>query len=461
MRLLKQKPLFFTLFLLMVTSLVSARVVLPSIFSDDMVLQRNSQVTLWGWGNVSEDITIISSWDGKEYKVKGTTDAKWSINVTTPEAGGPYIISFKGWGDAIVLKNILIGEVWLASGQSNMEWSANSGIVHKEEEALANYPNIRLFDVDRRTAVYPQDDLSGTWKVCNPESMKHFSAVAYFFAKKLHGELNIPIGIINSSWGASAAEVWTPKSIFDENAVLKESAKKIGKTQWVSNKPSELYNAMIAPITSFKIAGGLWYQGEENTKNHETYLELLSSMITSWREEWGYDFPFYFVQIAPFNYGEPEQGVKVRDAQRRTLRLKNTGMVVVSDICTVDDIHPKNKLDVGNRLANVALKDHYKTLKNEAHSPLFKELIIDGKKATVVFNHAEGLYAKGKKLTHFEIAGVDGKFLPAKAVIKNNRVVVSSRKVKEPKQVRFAWSNTALPNLFNGVNLPASSFISE
>ncbi|NJB70339.1 sialate O-acetylesterase [Saonia flava] len=458
---MKFKYAFFLLACILSINVVSARVVLPRIFSNDMVLQRNSDVLLWGWGNVSEEITIVTSWDGKEYKAKGTTDAKWKVEVTTPEAGGPYTISFKGWGNEIVLNNVLIGEVWLASGQSNMEWSANSGIVHMDEVDKADYPNIRLFTVDRRTAAYPQDDLSGSWKICTPESMKHFSAVAYFFAKRLYGELDIPIGVINSSWGASSAEVWTPKSVFDINETLKESAKKIEANQWVSNKTSELFNAMISPITSYKIAGALWYQGESNTANHEIYTELFTSMITSWREQWGYSFPFYFVQIAPFNYGEPEQGVKVRDAQRRTLALKNTGMVVVSDICTVDDIHPRNKLDVGNRLANIALKDHYETLEVEVHSPLFKELIIEGKKATVIFDHSKGLYAKGKKVTHFEIAGDKDQFYPAKAIIKNDRVIVSSKEVKEPKKVRFAWNNRALPNLFNEANLPASSFISD
>ncbi|PCJ92273.1 MAG: sialate O-acetylesterase [Flavobacteriaceae bacterium] len=461
MKFSKVTTLFFTLFMLMATSLVSAKVVLPSIFSDNMVLQRNSEVALWGWGDVSEEITIVTSWDGKAYKVTATTDAKWNVVIATPEAGGPYTISFKGRGATQILENILIGEVWLCSGQSNMEWSANSGIVHEDEVDKADFPNIRLFTADRRTAEYPQDNLSGYWSVCTPETMKSFSAIGYFFAKKLHDEFDVPIGVINASWGASSAEVWTPKYVFDKNEDLKEASKKIGKNRWVSNKSSELYNAMISPISSFKIAGALWYQGESNTANAETYTKLFSSMITAWRAEWAYDFPFYFVQIAPYTYESPEQGVKVRDAQRRTLKLANTAMVVVSDLCTVDDIHPRNKLDVGYRLANVALKEHYKTLEVEVHSPLYKKLIIDGKKAIIVFDHAKGLYAKGKHVTHFEIAGVDDEFFPAKAVIKGDRVLVSSKKVKQPTRVRFAWNNTALPNLFNEAHLPASSFISE
>lgn len=461
MKFTKKSISVLLLFLIANVFLVEAKIVLPSIFSDHMVLQRNEEVKLWGWANVEEEITITTSWDAMEYKVKGTTDAKWSLQIETPEAGGPYTISFKGTENEIILKNILIGEVWVCSGQSNMEWSANNGIKHMEEVYLADYPNIRLFDVDRRTAVYPQDDLPGNWEVCTPEAMKSFSAVGYFFAKKLHAELNIPIGIINSSWGASSSEVWTPKSVFNDNDVLAASAKKIKANPWVSNKPSELYNAMLHPIISYKIAGSLWYQGESNTDNPDTYTEQFTSMISAWRDKWGYKFPFYFVQIAPYNYGELKQGVLVRNAQRKALELNNTGMVVISDIGNVENIHPKNKLEVGIRLANIALKDHYKSITKEVYGPLYKELQINGKKATVLFKHAEGLYIKGKKLTHFEIAGADGIFLPAKAVIKEDKVIVSSRKVKEPKIVRYAWHNKAVPNLFNGVNLPTTSFISE
>jgi sialate O-acetylesterase len=291
--------------------------------------------------------------------------------------------------------------------------------------------------------------------------MQNFSAVAYFFARRIHGEMNIPIGMIDSSWGATCAEVWTPESIFEANEDLKEAAAKVGPNQWVTTTPSSLYNAMIAPITRFKIAGVLWYQGESNTANPDTYEKLFGTMIGSWREQWGYVFPFYYVQIAPFNYGTPEVGVKVRNEQRKTLKVPKTGMVVVSDICTVDDIHPRNKQDVGLRLANLALKEHYTEFQGEVYGPLFKEIKIEGKKLYVIFDHAEGLTTKEKKLSQFEIAGEDGQFYPAHAKIKDNGVLVSTKQVTAPVQVRFAWNNTALATLFNGAGLPASSFISE
>ncbi|MEA1787448.1 sialate O-acetylesterase [Arenibacter sp. GZD96] len=437
-----------------------AKIALPSIFSEHMVLQRNTEVTIWGWGHPGEEITLYTSWNGKEYAFKTSVGAKWEIAVETPEAGGPFFLLVRGNSNEIKLQNILIGEVWLCSGQSNMEWSANSGIDNAADEITqANYPNIRFFSVDKRASDGTQDDFSGTWEVCTPDTMQDFSAIAYFFARKIQSDLGIPIGLIDASWGASSAEVWTPARVFEEHDALKEAAQRIEENPWVTNKPSTLFNAMIHPITSFKIAGTLWYQGESNTANADTYQKLFSEMIAAWRSAWGYDFPFYFVQIAPYSYNKPEQGVLVRDAQRRSLEVPNTGMVVVSDICTVDDIHPRNKKDVGLRLANMALVQQYRTNENKVISgPLFKDMEIYKDKIIVRFHYAQGLYAKGPILTHFEIAGEDGVFFPAKAVLKEDQVWVSSNEVKHPKHVRFAWHNTAIPNLFNSAGLPASSF---
>ena len=436
-----------------------ADISLPNIFSSNMVLQRESEVFLYGWASPSEEFFVHTSWDGNSIAVKTGNNAKWKIKIETPKAGGPYEIEIKGKNNTILLRNILMGEVWLGSGQSNMEWSANSGIDNKEEEIKnADYPNIRLFTVEKRTADAPQDNLVGTWEVCSSETMVNFSAVSYFFARKLKGEMNIPIGLIDSSWGASCAEVWTPEYVFDENPELLESYKLIQPNQWVTIERSTLYNAMIAPITDFKIAGVLWYQGESNTANAESYANLFKSMIKSWRKARDNPFPFYVVQIAPFKYGGAYQGAIVRNQQRLTLELENTGMVVTSDICTIDDIHPQNKQDVGLRLANIALKEHYGVIGKEVHSPLFQEAIIKGNKIEVAFSNAEGLYSKGKEITDFEVAGTDEVFYPAKAKIVGSKIVVGSKKVKEPKNVRFAWHSTAIPNLYNGANLPASTF---
>lgn len=459
---MKKKIGFLVLIFCFFSYDLSATIVLSNIFKDHMVLQRNGEVTIWGWGDLNEEVSIITSWDDKKYITKTPLTTRWQLQIKTPEAGGPYTIKFKGSSNEIILKDILIGEVWLCSGQSNMEWSANNGIDNADEEIdNANYPNIRFFTVLKRTSQAEQDNVYGKWETCIPETMRNFSATGYFFARRLQEELDIPIGVIDTGWGATSAEVWTPKSVFDRNAYLTEQATKINGNIWAPIQPSILYNGMINPIKGFKIAGTLWYQGESNVVNAESYEELFSSMIASWRESWGYDFPFYYVQIAPYKYGTAEKGVEVRDAQRRTLKVINTGMVVVSDICTIDDIHPTNKQDVGLRLANLALKQHYKTLNTAVNGPLFKEVKILGKKVEVIFENSTGLYFKDKKLENFELAGNDGEFYSAKARIKNDKVIVSSSKVKEPIRVRYAWSNTVLANLFNKAGLPVSSFVSD
>lgn len=460
---MKLRSVFILVLVILLAQSVSAKVVLPHIFSSEMVLQRNSEITFWGWAFPGEEITLVTGWDGSSYQVKTDNAAYWELKVSTPEAGGPYAIEIKGSSNTILLENVLLGEVWLCSGQSNMEWSANYGIDQKETEiANANYPNIRFFSIDKRTSNSAQDDLSGHWEICSPETMPDFSAVAYFFARRLQGELNVPIGLIDSSWGATCAEVWTPEDVFEDNADLKEAAKKVGANPWVTTQPSSLYNALIAPLKNFPIAGTIWYQGESNTANADTYQKLFGKMISAWRNQWGTDFPFYYVQIAPFNYDSPEVGVQVRDAQRRILEsIDNTGMVVVSDICTIDDIHPQNKQDVGLRMANLALNHHYKTIDGQVNGPLFKEMKIDGKQVHVFFDHAKGLTSTTKNVGHFEMAGADGKFFPATAKIKNDMVILTSKSVSIPANVRFAWSNTDMATLFNEVGLPASSFTTE
>ncbi|MEO1013015.1 MAG: sialate O-acetylesterase [Bacteroidota bacterium] len=443
-----------------------AKVVLPSIFTDGMVLQRNTEVALWGWGNLREEVTIITGWDQKEYVVKTGVDAKWKVFLSTPDAGGPYEIAIKGESE-LFLKDILIGEVWLCSGQSNMEWSATTGagITNAQAEIdAADYPRIRLFSIPRRSSHFPQEDISGTgtWEACSPDTMKSFSAVGYFFARRLQGELNVPIGLIDNAWGGTPAELWTPKSVFEEHSDLSDAALAVQKNEWRPGLPGVLYNAIVHPIIPYTLAGTIWYQGESNTANPDTYAKLFSKMVASWRETWGYDFPFYYVQIAPYKYGSPEIGVLIREQQRRALSMiPKSGMVVTSDIATIDDIHPPNKQDVGLRLANIALKEHYGQMEAEVHGPLFKEMTITGKKITVRFDHSEGLFSKGKEITHFEIAGEDGQFHPAKARIQDTTLILSSKEVKTPKQVRFAWRNDAEPNLFNAAGLPASAFSSE
>ena len=438
-----------------------ANVTLPEIFSDNMVLQQKSDVILWGWAKTGESILIKADWMDQEVKVLTSVQGTWKVTIKTPAAGGPFNIHIKGRNE-VILKNVLIGEVWLVSGQSNMEMSAEWGINNGEEEIKnASYPEIRLFTVSTSTSLYPQEHLAGKWAACTPEEMKPFSAIGYFFARKLYKELGVPVGILNSSWGGTPAESWMPEEATQKNDFLREAAAKQKVVPWGPVEPARIYNAMINPLIPFHIAGVLWYQGEANTINAYAYKDMLSALISSWRNKWGYDFPFYFAQIAPYKYGNPFEGVLVRDAERRTLIVPNTGMAVLSDLCDTTDIHPKNKQDAALRLANLALSRYYKKSVGDDSGPLYKGMTIDKNKAVISFDHSEGLHAVGDKLTYFEIAGEDKIFYPAEAKIKDGQVIVQSKKVKTPVTVRFAWKNTAVPNLFNGANLPASCFITE
>lgn len=441
---------------------LKAEVRLPAIFGDHMVLQQHTSAKIWGWGNPMEEITLSSSWDGASYTAEADSYGNWSINLQTPAAGGPYEISIKG-NNTLKIGDILIGEVWLGSGQSNMEWSASHGFDNAEQEvAKASHGEIRFFQVGKRSADSPQLDLEGRWEVCTPESMRQFSAIGYFFARELQETLDIPVGIINSSWGGTPAETWINPMVIRNDPVLEAAAKKIKPMPWCPEGPGQTYNSMIAPIIPYPIAGVIWYQGETNTANPESYSAMFTALIENWRGEWKRDFPFYYVQIAPYKYEVPEVGVLVREAQLQTLKVPRTGMVVISDIGNIEDIHPRNKLDVGKRLANLALAKTY-GIEGIAYSgPVYKGLEVEGSSLRVLFDHAgNGLVARSGPLTHFEIAGTDGVFIAARARIDKNSILVSSPRVKSPRAVRFAWSNTAEPNLFNSEGLPASSFRSH
>jgi len=450
---------FFLLSILGITFPVTANVSLPAIFSDHMVLQQNTEVTIWGWGNPSEPITVTGSWDNKEIKTKATNLAQWQVKLQTPATGGPYTLTIQGY-NKLIIEDILMGEVWLCSGQSNMEWTTRAGIEESAAEIpKANFPAIRFFTVPKKSANGPQLNLEGKWIVCTPETMADFSAVGYFFGREVHQQLNRPVGLINSSWGGTSAEIWVNAKAITENKALAEAAAKVKEEPYGPNKPGKAFNAMIAPLIPFKIAGALWYQGESNTSNPQNYEQLLPALIQNWRSEWGYAFPFYFVQIAPYSYGENQNGVLLRDAQRKTLRVPNTGMVVISDVGNIKDIHPRNKIPVGQRLANLALNKTYGKTDLVPSGPLYRSMEVQGNKIKLFFDYADlGLLVKGKELTHFEIAGSDQKFVKATARIIGKTVVVQAKEVKKPVAVRFAWDNIAEPNLFNKAELPASSF---
>ena len=437
-----------------------ANVTLPSVFSDNMVLQRNSDVVFWGWANPNEEITIMTGWNNATYTTKANNQAHWQVAVNTTGASGPFTVSV----NQITLNNVLLGEVWFCSGQSNMEMTPAWGIGDGEKEmALANIPSIRFFTVPKLTSSEPQDNVAGRWEVCTPETRRNSSALAYFFARRLREKLgDVPVGIIVSAWGGTPAEPWIPADAVDSDPVVLAAANKLKSIDWGPVEKARTYNAMVHPLTRFKIAGVLWYQGESNVGS-PVYDKTLGVLISSWRRAWSAELPFYYVQIAPYNYGEDHDGgAVVRDSQRKLLRqVSNTGMVVISDVSPTDDIHPKDKKSVGIRLANLALNDHYKILGTEVNGPLYHSIRIDRNKVIVRFDHSAGLYLKNKQTKQFEVAGSDGIFHPAKASIRNNEVVLASANVKNPLKVRFAWTNTAQSEMFNAAGLPASTFASE
>lgn len=433
---------------------------LPSAIASNMVLQQQSRVALWGWSDPGEKIYISTSWNSQVDSTEASGGARWKAYINTPAAGGPFTITLKG-RNTIVLENILIGEVWICSGQSNMEWSSNHNLKQIIDELPnSSNSNIRLFHVPKTTSGQPQDNLPGEWKVCSPESLKSFSAIGYFFGKKLQHDLNTPIGLINASWGGTPAEVWTPAGIINNDTELKQAASLLNTSKWWPKEPGLAYNAMISPLTDFPIAGAIWYQGESNTGTAASYQKLFTAMIDSWRTAWQKDFPFYYVQIAPYAYGNNYIGALLQEQQTRSLSFPKTGMVVITDLVdNIKDIHPQNKLDVATRLANWALAETYKKDIGAYKSPMFKNMEINKEKAVLYFDHApNGFVTKSGKATEFYIAGDDGNFLPADVKIEKDRIIVSNKIIKSPVAVRFGFSNTAMPNLFSKEGLPVTPF---
>lgn len=630
-------------------SLFASDLKLPSILGDHMVLQQNSTANIWGWAAPGEKVEVNTSWDGEKYKAKADADGKWLVETRTAKAGGPYEISIKA-DVTQVLKNIMLGEVWVCSGQSNMEWQLRRAESAPSEVPAANHPDIRLFQVEKRIAALPKEDVNGEWSVCSPLNAVGFSAVGYFFGKYLNETLDVPVGLINASWGGTPSEAWTSKEmlrtfgVFDEQLdnlyslsdadlakaeasldsitevkrrmmdpssednigiregwmnpdyddrdwiladgpaewstmdemgmiegvvwvrlpleipeawVGKDLVLELGPIDemdltyldgqlvggmnkidnWNENRvymvpgsyvkktnmllsiriintlaegglfgaaeqlrtypqedpsadpvmlagkwkyriagefvsipqltnphtPSVLFNGMLSPLTKFAIKGAIWYQGEANVSRAIQYRSIFPGMISDWRKQWGLvDFPFYLVQLAPFDYGMANNSAELREAQFLTLSaLKNTGMAVTLDIGNPEDIHPTNKRDVGKRLALWALaKDYGKDI--VCSGPLYRDIAIEGKTIRVSFDYTgKGLQSVGGALTHFEIAGEDQVYHPANAVVDGHTVLVGNPEVKEPVAVRYAWSNTAIPNLYNWEGLPASSFCTD
>ncbi|HZI25651.1 MAG TPA: sialate O-acetylesterase, partial [Chryseolinea sp.] len=418
------------LFLLLFSGELMAQLRLPVIFDDHMVIQRETTIPVWGWAHPSQKVTINVSWDTITMRTQADNGTFWKTSLKTPAAGGPHTITIKAGNEVRTLEDVLSGEVWLASGQSNMEWSMNASADGKPIIDQINDPNIRLFNVPRASASTLQVKGEGDWKVCTKENVGGFSAVAYFFGKELNKNLNVPIGLVNSSWGGTPAEVWMPKEVIENNAELRQAASKLnGDQPWAPVNPGVVFNSMINPLIPFKFAGALWYQGEANTSAPSTYKLLMENLISEWRKQFQTDFPFYFVQIAPFSGYGGESGTLIREQQVKMLEIPKTGMVVISDLVDdVADIHPKYKKTVGQRLANVALGNAYQKNGIVFQSPLYKSMKVEKNKIRVYFDHAtNGLQARNGDPTEFLIAGEDQKFYPAKAKIDKGTIVVSAK----------------------------------
>jgi sialate O-acetylesterase len=576
---------------LILTGVAAAELKLPAIISDHMVLQQDKKLPIWGWAEMGKVVTVRI--DGHAVNGKAGSDGKWSVKLPRLDEGGPYEMKVSTESESITVKDILVGETWVCSGQSNMGWQLRQNTNAEEHIARASYPGIRLFTVILDTAEVPKDDCRGQWVLCTPESAAGFSAVGYFFGIELHRELDVPVGLINTSWGGSPSQAWTsydklsqfPDAVTDnywdtregltlDRPALEDRVKEVlkskstasmdslvgvwdyvtgnnvweeyqarltismdegkldlampgakvnstdirfkdGVLEWTftsGNRPapinckmtfrgdtfsgsimkndsspsptkgikrkyeqdkepgllspcpqfcsSRLYNAMVMPLIPYTVRGAIWYQGEANADQAYNYRSIFPAMIDDWRQQWDQgDFPFYFVQIAPYNYGQRPIAAELREAQRLSLKTKNTGMVVTTDIATVNDIHPPDKQEVGRRLALCALaKDYGK--KNLVHSgPLYRSMKTKDKYIQLRFDHiGGGLVARNGELTDFTIAGSDQQFLPANAKIQGKKIIVWSDEVIDPVAVRFGWTNTAEPNLFTKEGLPASTF---
>ena len=460
---------------LTLTGAIQAKVHLPAIFGDHMVLQRNATVTIWGKADPTETVTVRATFS-KESAVSTTdSNGNWQVKLDTKDAGGPYQISVKGKNE-VKLKDVYLGEVWLSCGQSNMEFpvdstgAAYSGVVNfRHELAAADFPHIRIFKVQRTVARIAKDDCTGKWEICSSASIKKFSAVSYFFIKNLYEKLHIPVAIVNASWGGTNIDSWMRPIDLDGFATRTSRLKRmLNDTVRIDQTyPSSLYNGMIAPLVKFNFKGIIWYQGENNVHTSFEYDKLFKNQINGWREVWqNADMPFLFVQIAPYNYlsrpwfkGNAKSLGLMVEKQTSVLTLKNTGMARTGDLGDTINIHPRKKQEVGKRLSMLALANVYEKPDKSYIYPDFSGISIEEKKVKVKFENAtDGLIIKGNTLTGFELAGADKVFYPAKATIDHQTVIVSSPSVDAPVALRYCFKNTGVVNLFNRNNLPALPF---
>jgi sialate O-acetylesterase len=444
----------------------SAELKLPALFSDHMVLQQNTYASIWGWYKSGGKVTIKGSWMGEAVSARGDENEKFMIKIPTPSAGGPYSLEIDA-GEPVLLNNVMIGEVWLCSGQSNMEmplrgWEDQPILNSDEAIASAYFPNIRFFQVQRAESTVPLSDCVGRWAICTPETAAEFSAVGFFFGRELSQKLNVPIGLIHSSWGGTPSEAWTSPEALKRFSGFKEGTGTFEDRESYQY-PSVLFNGMIHPLIPYTIKGVIWYQGESNAHDPEQYEKLFPAMIQDWRDLWDLgSFPFYYVQIAPFAYEKGKDAPGLRQAQLIAMQERNTGMVVTMDIGDLKTIHPANKEEVGRRLSLWAFAKNYGFDSLVYSGPIYRDKIIEGRHMRIIFDSiGTGLTSRGGRLRHFEIAGADRKFVPAEAYFAGDTIIVSSSRVRKPVFVRYLWSDKAQPSLFNKEGLPASPFLTD
>ncbi len=484
---------------------MSTKLQANALFTDHMVLQRERGIPVWGTGTDGETVTVHIRELSAEAVVRG---GEWKVTLPAMEAGGPYELTIQAGGDKLTFRDVLVGDVWLAGGQSNMEWRLADSSNADQEAAAANFPLVRYYEVPR-VAYDDGQEHAGAWAVCSPETVKQFTAVGYHFARTLVGELDVPIGIVGCNWGGTSASCWVPEEAIASDPELRvyvdvykekvseldpETAKKeqddyqaavdawvrreseglkgaeLGDFPWPPPlnersflRPNGLYGTMLRKAVPYGIKGFIYYQGESDADRPHLYDRLMAVMIGQWRQDWGDDsLPFLFVQLP--GYGDPydHDGVNwplLREAQQRASeRIPNTAMAVILDCGEENDIHPRDKRPVGERLGGIALKEVYGR-DVACYGPFFKSLAIDGSKAIVSFSHAEsGLASTSGEVLGFEIAGTDGKFVKADAVIAGSTVVVSSAEVAVPAAVRYAWASWPTATLKNGIGLPAAPF---
>ena len=468
----KFKPTLLALsFALLVCNLALATPKLPYFFSSNMVLQQQSEPAIWGWAKAGSRITILTSWNKKTYNVTTDESGKWKTKIATPVAGGPYEITVSD-GTPLTLQNVLIGEVWLCSGQSNMEMPMKGfkdQPILGSNEAVFNSanPNIRLYTVPRSVKLEPQDTSKNSpWKLAEPESVSNFSATAYYFGKILQEMLHVPIGLVNISYGGSPVEAFMDAKTLADFPEIKLPA--LTDTKANNKTPTTLFNGMLNPFLGFGIKGCIWYQGESNNDRAEQYEKLFPAFVKQIRTQFDQgNFPFYFAQIAPYNYtlNTTSNAVKynsayLRDAQRKSVAtIPNSGMAVLMDIGEENSIHPAQKEIGSKRLAYMALAQTYGMKGFGYASPAYDSIVVTGNIATIKFTNApNGLTSYGKPLNNFEIAGADKIFHPAKALISQGKILVSAIDVKDPVAVRYAFKDFVVGDLFSTEGFPVSSF---